>query len=180
VPGLFGNSGQSSAQKNLTNIESSTAQLGENLASTTLPAATSALQGPLNFFQALLSGDRKTIMSALSPEISTLSSQYNTGRQTAEEFAPRGGGRAAALQSLPFEESGQIENLVQGAQTEGATGVTQIAQLMGELGLGELGASTGAATSANQAIQSSVENQQQQQAATGTAIGSLIGLLVGA
>lgn len=180
MPGLFGGSGQTSAQKNLTNIQASTAQLGENLASTTLPSATSALQQPLNFFQALLSGNQQTIMSALSPEISSLSAQYNTGRQTAEEFAPRGGGRAAELEGLPFQEAGQIQNLVQGAQTEGAQGVTSIASILGELGLGELGASTSAASAADTEIQTSVENQQQQQAATGSAIGSLIGLLVGA
>lgn len=177
---ITGCNGQTSAQKNLTNIEASTASLGESQAATTLPAASSALQGPLSFFQALLSGNPQAIMSALSPQISSLTAQYNTGRQTAEEFAPRGGGRAAELEGLPFQEAGQIQNLVQGAQTEGAQGVEEVASLMTELGLGELGASTSAATSANSAIQTSLENEQQQASNTGSAIGSLIALLVGA
>lgn len=180
MPGLFGHSGQTSAQQNLTNTQASIAKTGETLGTQTLGTATSALQGPLSFFQALLSGNRQAIMQALSPEISTLSSQYNTGEQTAEEFAPRGGGRAAALEGLPFQEAGQIENLVQGAQTEGAQGETQIGSILSELGLGELGVGTQSASAADAEIQQSVENQQQQQAQAGAGIGSLIGLLVGA
>ena len=90
------------------------------------------------------------------------------------------GGRAATLENLPFQKAGQIETLVQGAQQTGATGMTNIGQLLGELGLNEqsLGLSgTGAAFNEAQAAK---ENQQQQQTAAGSAVGSLIGLLVDA
>ena len=181
MPGLFGGgSGQSNQQKQITTAQTNTGLADLNTGSSTTAKATSTLQQPLDFFKALLSGDRNAIMSALSPEISTLSSQYNTGEQTAEEFAPRGGGRAATLESLPFQKAGQIETLVEGAQSEGATGETNIAQLLGELGLNEesLGFSgTGAAFNEAQAAK---ENQQSQQAAAGSAAGGLLALLVGA
>ena len=178
---LFGGgSGQSNQQKQITTAQTNSGLANLNTGASTTAEATSALQQPLDFFKALLSGDRNTIMSALSPEISTLSSQYNTGEQTAEEFAPRGGGRAATLESLPFQKAGQIETLVEGAQSKGATGVTDIGQLLGELGLNEqsLGLS-GTGTAFNEA-QAAKENAQTQQTAAGSAVGSLIGLLVGA
>lgn len=177
---LFGSSGQTSEQKALTKAETGIAQFGLGQAQQTLPAATTGLENTRNFFQTLLSGDRNAIMSLLSPEISTLSSEYNTGRQTAEEFAPRGGGRAAALEELPFAQANQVEGLVQGAQMTGATGVTQIDQLLADIGLGEMGGGTTAANAAFSNIETSKENQQQQQAAAGSAIGSLIALLAGA
>jgi hypothetical protein len=180
VPSLFGGGGQTSEQKKLTTVQTQAAQTGLAAGQKTLPQGTDALQGPLNFFQALLSGDRNTIMSALNPEVSSLTAQYDTGRQTAESFAPRGGGRAAALESLPFQEAGTIENLVQGARATGASGVEQIGSFLAQLGLGELGTGSNIAGSAFNNIQTAKENQQQQQAGAGSAVGSLIGLLVGA
>lgn len=119
-------------------------------------------------------------MSTLSPEVSSLSSMYDTGRKTAEEFAPRGGGRAAALEGLPFQKAGQIESLIGGARERGAAGVTGIAQLLGELGLGELGVGGQIAGSTFNQAEDAKRNQQQQQGALGAGIGSLIGLLAGA
>src|ERR1700690_2771485 len=103
---LFSSGGQKDEKKARTKTETQAAQFGLTQAEGTIPAATSALKQPLNFFQALLSGDRNTIMSALSPEISSLTASYDTGRATAESFAPRGGGRAAALEELPFQKAG--------------------------------------------------------------------------
>lgn len=175
--GLFGGGGQSGAQKRLTDVQTQAAKLGVSEATTALPEARTTLEAPLNFFQALLSGDRSTIMSALAPEIQTLSANYDTGRKTAEEFAPRGGGRAAALEALPFQKAGQIETLVQGARSEGAIGMEQIGSLLSSLGLGEIGVGTTAATAAQQDLQAAKQNQQAQQAAAGEAIGTVIALL---
>jgi hypothetical protein len=182
MPALFssGSGGQTDQQKQLTTAETDIAKFGLGEAKQNLPQARTSRQQPLNFFQALLSGDRNTILSALSPEVSTLTSQYDTGRKTAEEFAPRGGGRGAALEELPFRKASDIEQLVAGARATGAAGVTGIAQLLGNLGLGEVSAGTGAASAASENINTASAAKAQQQAQAGQAIGTLVALLVGA
>lgn len=172
-------SGQTSEQKALTGVETEAAKLGVKEAKTNLPKAASTLQAPLDFFQKLLKGDRTAVMGAFAPEISSLTSLYDTGRKTAEEFAPRGGGRGAALEELPFKEAGDIEKLVAGARQEGATGVANIGAMLGQLGLGELGTGGSIASDAFSNIEASKENKQEQDAAAGKAVGSVIALLVG-
>jgi hypothetical protein len=176
---LFGGGGQTQQQKDLTSAQTDTAKFGLGEAKKNLPQAATDIGQVGNFFQALMSGDRKTILNTLAPEVDTLTSQYDTGRKTAEEFAPRGGGRGAALEELPFRKAGEINKLVQGAQTTGASGLTSVASLFSNLGLGELSGGNTAANSAFTNIQTAKENQQQQQAAAGQAVGSLIALLVG-
>lgn len=179
MPSLFESSGQNKQQKALTAAETQDVTLGNTEAAKNLPQAASALQGPLSFFQSLLSGNRSTVMNTLEAPISSLTSQYATSAKSSEEFAPRGGGRAAALEEAPSTEAGQIEQLVAGAEAEGAQGVASIADMLGNLGLGEIGvASSTAANTANQ-LQSSIENQQQQQQQAGAAVGGLVSLLAG-
>ena len=161
----------------MTNAETGAVNLGVGQATQNLPEAASALQGPLNFFQTLLSGNRGAVMEALSPSIASLTSEYDTGRKTEEQFAPRGGGRAATLATQPTTEAGQIAGLVNSAQQTGAAGVSEIAQLLGQLGLGELGIGTSTAASTFNQEETAKENEQQQGAQAGQAIGSLIALL---
>lgn len=116
-------------------------------------------------------------MSALEPQIASLTSQYDTGRKTSEEFAPRGGGRAASLNEAPFSEASQIEQLVGTAQETGAAGVASVAQMLADIGLSEIGVSSSTAGSTFGQLQQAKENEQQQGAQAGQAIGSLIALL---
>lgn len=167
----------SGAQNDLTKQEAQASKFGLSQAEGTIPQGTAALQAPLNFFQALASGDRNTIMGVLSPEISTLTSQYDTGRSSAEEFAPRGGGRAAALEELPFQKAGAIENLVQGAQTTGVQGEANIGAMLSNLGLGELEAGGGIASQTVGQLQNQQQISNSAGASSGAAIGSLIALL---
>lgn len=183
MPSLFkGPPGPSSQQKALTAEETQAAKFGLSQAETTLPQATSVLQQPLQFFQALLSGDRNKILQTIQPAVETLTSQYETGRRTNQEFAPRGGGAAAAEQQAPFQEAGQISSLVSQAQGEGATGVADIGSLLANLGTSELGLGSqtalGASSQLFQQQQLATETQQQQQQAAGGAIGSLLALLM--
>ena len=166
-----------SQEKDLEQQQTKAAKFGLSSAEGTLPAATSAISAPLDFFKALASGDRNTIMGALSPEISTLTSQYDTGRASAEEFAPRGGGRAAALEELPFQKAGAIENLVQGAQMTGVQGEANIGAMLANLGLGELGTGTNTAATAVSEMQGGQNASAAAGASSGQAIGSLIALL---
>ncbi len=97
----------------MTTAQTDIAKFGLGEAKKNLPAAAESLKGPKDFFTALMSGDRKTILDTLAPEVDTLTSQYDTGKKTAEEFAPRGGGRAAVLEELPFRKAGEINKMVQ-------------------------------------------------------------------
>jgi hypothetical protein len=179
VPSLFSSGGQTSEQKELTKTETQAAKFGLSSAESALPTATKAISQPLDFFKALLSGDRNTVMQTLQPEISSLTSAYNTGRKTAETFSPRGGGRGASLEELPFKKAADISNLVAGARTTGATGTADIGAMLAQLGLGELGAGGGIASSTVNQLETSKQNQQQQQAAAGQSVGALIALLAG-
>ena len=184
MPSLFkGPPGPTSQEKNLQQAEANAATFGLNQAESTLPKATSLLGQPLQFFQALLTGDRQTIMNTIAPAVSTITSQYETAKRANQEFAPRGGGATAANAEAPYKEAGDISQLVEGAQQEGAAGVTDIASLLGNLGLGELGTGTqaalGGASLAEQQRQFDTQTQQQQQQAWGSAIGGLVALIAG-
>lgn len=179
---FMGPPGPSSQEKALQSAEAKASQFGLSQAETTLPQATSVLQQPLKFFQALLTGDRQAIMSAIQPSVDTLTSQYETGKRANQEFAPRGGGATAANQQTPFAEAKDISSLVFGAEQQGAQGVADIGSMLANLGTSELGAgmsgaSAGASLAENQR-QFNTQTQQQQQQAVGGAIGSLLGLLM--
>jgi hypothetical protein len=177
----------SQQQKTLTNTESGAAAGGTALAlgpnPTTNPSGGTIGQGAADinnaegFFKALASGDRETIMQTLQAPISTISSQYDTGRASAEEFAPRGGGRAAALEELPFQKAGAIEGLVQGAQETGVEGEANIGSMLSNLGLGELTAGSSIASNTVGELQNQQQISGAAGAASGQAIGSLIALL---
>jgi hypothetical protein len=175
---LFGGSKKSREEKQLSSAQAQAVQLGISGAKQDIPAARAAITEPLGFFRALLSGDRAAVLQAFAPEVETLTQAYETGRRELEEFAPRGGGRTAAMTELPFRKARDIESLVHGARLTGAAGVEDIGQMLASLGLGELGAGAQVATAARgQAFdERQLAAQQAQQA--GEAVGSLIALMV--
>src|SRR6266478_3258935 len=122
--GLFGGGQpkQSAEEKALAKSQKEAVDVGVGGAKEDIPAARKALQDPLKFFQALLTGDRNTVMDVLGPEIKTLTAQYETAARSTEEFAPRGGGRTAVLEELPSKKAGDIATMVGGARREGAAG----------------------------------------------------------
>jgi hypothetical protein len=182
MPGLFSNTtGQPSKQQNqLYSTENQAIQFGLTQAESTLPQAAGGLNQSMNFFQQLLTGNQNALASVLGPDISTLTSQYETSERSNTEFAPRGGGATAANEEARFQEAGQIQNLFSSARTEGAEGTAAIAQMLGQLGLGELGTSSSTAGSLASQLLSQQQNEEQQTAALGSAAGGLIALLVGA
>ncbi len=170
-------------ERRLYGVQAEAAELGISGARQDIPAARGALGLPQKFFQALLTGDRQAILEALSPEVETIHSQYETGRRAVEEFAPRGGGRTAAMAELPFREAGDVARLVHGARLTGAEGMMSIGQILASLGLGELGAGAGVATQARgQFLTERLERERlaaEQGKEAGEAIGAMIALLVG-
>lgn len=160
----------SSAQAGLATQQTKASEFGLTNLEGSLPSA-------LSFFQKLMSGDRSAVEGAIGPAVNSLTSQYEAGRVAENEFAPRGGGRAAADVTAPWQEEGQVSTLVSEAQTAGASGVVGIDQLLASLTTGA--GSVASATLGNQAT--SLNDQQQTSqaagAATGQGIGSLIALL---
>jgi len=88
-----------------------------------------------DFWKKILTGDRSAAMSALSPEIGTISSQYQGARKAAAEFSGRSGGRAADLQTSPTDEAGKIENLMNTIGPEAAQQTTDICKFLASLGI---------------------------------------------
>jgi hypothetical protein len=159
-----------SAQTGLATQQTQTSQFGLSQLQGSLPSA-------LSFFQNLMGGDRNSIMNTLQPAVTSLTQQYEEGRVSENEFAPRGGGRTAADVEAPWQEESSISSLVSQGQQAGASGVTSIDQLLSDLTTGS--AAGASATLGNQAEE---ENQQQQTSleasqSTGEGIGSLIALL---
>jgi hypothetical protein len=158
------------AQTGLAAQQTKASQFGLDTLKGSLPSA-------LSFFEKLLSGDRSSVMGAIEPAVQSLTSQYEAGRVSENEFAPRGGGRTAADVMAPWQEEGQVSTLVSEAQTAGASGVVGIDQLLEGLTTGS--AAGASATLGNQATSLNDQQQTQQAAgnATGQGIGSLIALL---
>lgn len=179
---LFGKGGGgSNSQKTFEQTQNDISQYGLTEAKKTIPLATDTLKLPLDFWKKILSGDRQTMMETLAPEIGSVSAQYQGARRAASEFSPRSGGRAAGLQESRFKESGDILGMMEKARPQAADAVTNIGQLMSQLGLGEMGTSVNASNSggqiATQAREQDIANQQATGAGIGTLLSAVFGLL---
>lgn len=113
----------------------------------TIGAGTSLLGKPLDYYANLLKPPtRESLTEQQGPAISSVIGQYETGKKAVSQ-QPRGGGTAATLANLPFEESGAITGLLENAltnylnvlQPQGAAGITNIAGLLANLGTTETG-----------------------------------------
>lgn len=111
---------------------------------------TAMLGKPLDYWQNLLKPPTRTgLLEQEAPVVSSVIGQYSTGKKALGQQA-RGGGTAATAANLPFEESGQITNLLQQQlsqqlnvlQPEAAKAITGIADTLSSLGLSELGLSS--------------------------------------
>ncbi len=180
---LFGGTPKPSAEeKAFTGAQTRAVNLGISGAEKDIPAARDALSLPLDFFKKLLGGDRKALMETLSPEITQLHKQYESGRKTTEEFGARGGGRTAAMAELPFREAADVSTLIHGARKEGAAGMEDIGKILADLGVGELGGSISGSSSGSSRLsaerQAEAQRRQQNQAAAGQAAGAIIAAMI--
>lgn len=129
----------------------------------------------------LLSGDRSTIMSALSPEISSITGQGDAARQQqAAMGTARGGGTNAGNQQQQQKEQGAISSAVGGVQPQAAQSLAGIGGTEAGLGNSLLGLSNNAAGNlTNDAIES-YKTTSAQNAAQGQALGQIAsGLIFG-
>ena len=139
-------------------------------------AATTA---PAKSFFASILGNRENALSALAPQVSTLVDQYDAGRKALQEFSPRGGGRVAQANELPFQEAGKISDILQTARAGAANNLATIGGQERGTGAGLIGEGTSAL---GRAAGTAIEQQKaknQQWAQIGSGIGSSLTSLVG-
>jgi hypothetical protein len=140
------------------------------------------LQGSLpsvvNFFKSLVSGG-PAAMNALEPAIKSLTSQYENAAVAENEFAPRGGGRTAALAEAPFTEASSIGNLVASEQEVGAEGLMSVDQMLASLTTNSASNASTSNAYQQELLQQQQQNQTQAGAALGSGIGALVALLAG-
>ncbi len=124
-----------------------------------------------SYWSKLLGGDRTSIMSALQPEISSVTDQGNAQRrQAASMGTARGGGTNALNQQSQTQEAKQISNLVAGARPQaaqqvGQIGTTELNNSANLLGLGNQAATNLTNAASNSYGTTAGQAQQQGQAA---------------
>ena len=137
---LFGGSGLASdttkaVQKNVPGL----LQKGNQF----LGDASQNLGGAANFYKTILGGDRNAIMQLLSPQVSTVLSQYDNAANAVRQFAPRGGGATATLAAIPFQKAGVAGSAFQSVLPGAAAGLAGVGGQQGGLGLGATSAAMG-------------------------------------
>lgn len=143
----------------------------------------STLQSPISYYQKLLNGDQTATSEALGPEISQISSAYNSTRGNIANFSPRGGGQVSSINNAGTAEAGQIGSLVGSVRPEAAKALGTLGTEEANLGLGSINSST---SDFNSIISGLLQQeglgvtQQQAQAAQGQSIGQLIALFASA
>lgn len=110
-----------------------------------LAGASATAQPAVDYWTKLLSGDPKAMDEAVAPEASKVSDLYRGASNTASGSMPRGGFRSATMANLPFQQAKDVGNLYFGLRPQAAQGVYQgagiqgqLAQALGQLGLGQM------------------------------------------
>lgn len=90
-----------------------------------------------NYDLGILSGNRNQILATESPEISSLLADYDRTRKAASQLQPRGGGRSALLNELPYKQVGDVNQLIQQARPRAAQQLAGVGAEQASIGLSE-------------------------------------------
>ena len=97
-----------------------------------------------DFWSAILSGDPTQISKVLGPEISAVNKQTQEAKKTASEFANRGGGTNAAMQTLDDKSVAAVRSMISnltgsaaGALGSGGAGLLGLGESAGTAAFGE-------------------------------------------
>jgi hypothetical protein len=132
-----------------------------------------------NFDNQILNGNRSSIMSALSPQISSITGQANQARkQQANLGTARGGGVNAGDQQMQQQEQGAISNVVGGAQPAAAKDLAQIGAGQTSAGGNLLGLGANAAGTLTGDSIDSYKTTSANNAALGSAAGTIASSLL--
>lgn len=153
---------------------------GMTQGSSTLGQGQTDLGSSAGYDNKILNGDRSSIMSALSPQISSITGQGAANqRQQAAMGTSRGGGTNAGDQQLAQREQGQISSAVGGAQPAAAQSLAGIGSTESGIGSNLLGlGATGAQDLTGDAI-NSYKTTSANNMATGAGLGQLAAGLIG-
>lgn len=181
--GLLSKNKQSDAQKQQTQLQNDLlkqqqqgAQFALGQAQSLLPQSQGLYNKAIDYYSPLLSGDRKATFEATAPERLQLGRDYNANLK-ALQFAPRGGGRGAAMQDVDAQQQSQIANLLFSLRPQAAQNLSAIAGQLGAEGTALYGAASGTnASSINSLTNIGGLNlaQKQQDATSSQALGGAL------
>jgi hypothetical protein len=143
----------------------------------TIQGSTRDMQSIMSQLQKIMGGGQPAL-EAVAPQVNTVASQYQSGRRAAAEFAPRGGGRTAALSDTGFKEMGDIQNMMFGEQGKARGQAGSVAEAMANMGLAETGTGVAATQSAADIASGHMQQAAQTDAALGQGIGQMLGMMM--
>ncbi len=92
---------------------------------------------PADYWEKILSGDQKTMSSAIAPTANVISKNYQQAGESARRNLPRGGYSSILQAELPFRKSAEINNYAMQLQPMAAQQLQQISAQLSQLGLSE-------------------------------------------
>lgn len=157
----------------LTQYLRSLTNYGGNAGQSLLSSGTGMTGQAADYYSGILSGNPTALASAMQPEITATSNQYNGARQQANTFAPMGGGRSSLMASLPFQQAGTVSNIIAQARPMAAAA-------LGNLGLGTSGLGSNLlSTTLNSILGERGQDMNQQNANMGFLTSGLTSLVSG-
>lgn len=130
-------------QNTLLNQQAQNAQYATDQGKPLLNQSSQLYGKAIDYYSPLLSGDRTATFNALAPERAQLNNDYNQNLKSLQ-FAPRGGGRGAAMQDLGAQQQAQMSNLLFQQRPQAAQALTSIGGQIGAQGANLLSAGAGA------------------------------------
>jgi hypothetical protein len=124
--------------KNLFNFALPTAEAGAATGAATTAAGASGLGQSLDYYQKLMSGNRTATQQAIAPVANQQASAADASRKQADASGTaRGGGTASVNADAKTKQMADIDNLLFGAQSEGAKGVADTSKALASTGTAE-------------------------------------------
>ena len=127
--GLFGASllGSKLAQSKPSSLEqqqldqiAKTSQRGQQTSTNLFDLGLPAAQQPIDYWSAILSGDRSKMTSAMGPELSRIGEGYQAAAKTSAALNPRGGPPPDFLSQQPYNQQRDVSTMFQQARPEAA------------------------------------------------------------
>lgn len=145
----------------------------------------STLQGPLDYYNKLLSGDRTAASGAVGPALSTLKNNQFTNLNNILKFSPRGGARGSAIGASDVASNASLTNILQNLKPMAISGVTDIGKTVLGTGSGLFGqgaqsnaAGTNAALNFLNTSNAQAGQQNSNMAGVGSSLGTLLALIL--
>lgn len=94
-----------------------------------------ALAPSMSYFKDILGADPSASMAATAGARGRVIDQYDTARQAASRFGPRGGGQQATIAQSYFQQANQLSDISSQAKSDAASQLGQLGATMTGLGL---------------------------------------------